>query len=70
MPMLSMISGNWTASRTNAAIQNNRAGAMAVNLQNQVAVEGVVYSVSTDWVVRIGAVRQGQTPKGFLIEVR
>lgn len=68
-PMLSMIAGNWTASRTNAAIQNNRAG-LAVNNQTQLGLDGFVYSIGTDWVVRIGTVRHGQAPKGVFIEVR
>lgn len=69
-PLLAMIAGNWTAARTNAAIQNNRAGLAAGGGQTQLVLEGVGFSVGTDWIVRIGVVRQGQqNPRGVFIEV-
>ena len=67
--MLGMIAGNWTVSRTNAALQNTRPGLTVSNV-SQLVLDGFVYAVGTDWVVRVGLVRHGQTPKGLVIEVR
>jgi len=65
--MLAMVAGNWTVSRTNAALQNTRAGITMSNV-SQLALEGFVYAIGTDWVIRVGIVRHGQTPKGLVIE--
>jgi len=64
--MLAQIAGNWSASRPNAAVPGRSvlpAGA------GQVHLDGHVYSVGTDWLVRIGNVTQpGGVHKGIVIE--
>lgn len=64
--ILAQIGGAWSASRTNATLGTRGVSAPTVN---QLVLDGAVYSVGTDWIVRLGAVRHGQTPKGLIIEV-
>jgi hypothetical protein len=65
--MLAQIAGNWSASRPNAAVPGRSVVPAGVG---QVHLDGHVYSVGTDWLVRIGNVTQpGGVHKGIVIEV-
>lgn len=64
--MLSQVAGNWTSSRHNAA-QTGRGVVMGG--MPQVQIEGHVYSVGGDWLIRIANVTQaGGALRGLVIE--
>ena len=66
--MLGQIAGNWSASRHNATAPSGRG--LVPPGAGQVLLDGYVYSVGNDWLVRIGNVTQsGNVHKGIVIEV-
>ena len=65
--LLSQLGARWTSTRQSNSSTRNP----VLNTGNQLTIEGFIFSIGTDWLVRVGNVLlSGGAVKGMLLEVR
>lgn len=64
--LIAQLGARWASTRQPSASSRNQ----AVNTGNQLIIEGSIFSIGTDWLVRVGNVQlAGGAVKGMLLEV-